>query len=896
MGTNAGNGVGPGPGGGEMSGMMQSNPSNGPHATEYTLQGVMRFLQTEWHRHERDRNSWDIEKQEMKSRIASLEGSARRADATQRALRKYVTILEQKVKEQAAKLKASGETPEPATKSVRAEREALIKERLGQPPEKGHDPSLRSEYQRAAEEDPSPTELKTFLDQCQAEFTYLMVTPANPIPPRESPPLPLLDEMPREGESFGLPAGQQALDQSYPPSQQLRQAQNHVRELSTRPAPAPGANHQVLPPMQQQPAQHQQQQLQQQHQQQQHQQQQQQQQQLQQQQLQQQLQQQQHQQQQSLNFAKNSEMQPTPMVRSTAEMQPLFGNSGNATASEWPVTPATPNRPPDEGMADGNHRVKPAGRAANESLESVEKRLGEGDGGWDFSEPSFVEPPQPQQQQQQPAQPISNRPDTDVFPNADSIPKSPNRGPNSHRRKSSMSRRRSSEHELSLNAIAQKAESGAFKLRFGLRGHLNTVRTIIFSGGGSPGEPEICTAGDDGLIKRFHIPRISHSGSNGAASDLDVQADFTHRGHQGAVLALASWAPSPNFSTGGRAQGDGWIFSGGQDSMIRVWERGRVDPKASLDGHTDAVWALCVLPTTLGAIFGNPNPYGNPDRILLASGAADGTVRVWAVSSPPQLSSPQPSLAGRSGRGGSGRVRGNSMSSGSAFPSTPQPSMATNNPFSHTLVHTISRADGNGGNASPTCITALGSSGEAFVVSYSDAAIIVYDTRTGEEVGSMASLETYDGTLSTSVNAVVATTVGLDQPQTSGSEEEANASGPTGGGRSMAGSGVEGVIISGHEDRFVRFFDANSGQCTYNMLAHPASISSLSLSPNGQELVSAGHDASLRFWSLEKRSCTQEITSHRIMRGEGVCAVVWSSDGKWVVSGGGDGIVKVFAR
>ncbi|KAG4221659.1 hypothetical protein PC116_g29865 [Phytophthora cactorum] len=32
------------------------------------------------------------------------------------------------------------------------------------------------------------------------------------------------------------------------------------------------------------------------------------------------------------------------------------------------------------------------------------------------------------------------------------------------------------------------------------------------------------------------------------------------------------------------------------------------------------------------------------------------------------------------------------------------------------------------------------------------------------------------------------------------------------------------------------------------------------------------------------------------MRGEGVCAVVWSQDGRWVVSGGGDGVVKVFAR
>jgi WD40 repeat protein len=80
------------------------------------------------------------------------------------------------------------------------------------------------------------------------------------------------------------------------------------------------------------------------------------------------------------------------------------------------------------------------------------------------------------------------------------------------------------------------------------------------------------------------------------------------------------------------------------------------------------------------------------------------------------------------------------------------------------------------------------------------------------------------------------------------------------------------------------------------MLAHPAAISALSLSPDGRELVSAGHDASLRFWSLEKRSCTQEITSHRLMRGEGVCAVVWSQDGRWVVSGGGDGVVKVFAR
>jgi striatin 1/3/4 len=80
------------------------------------------------------------------------------------------------------------------------------------------------------------------------------------------------------------------------------------------------------------------------------------------------------------------------------------------------------------------------------------------------------------------------------------------------------------------------------------------------------------------------------------------------------------------------------------------------------------------------------------------------------------------------------------------------------------------------------------------------------------------------------------------------------------------------------------------------MVAHPSAISSLSLSKDGREAVSAAHDASIRFWSLEKRTCTQEITSHRVTSGEGVCSVVWSQDGRLVVSAGGDGVVKVFAR
>lgn len=624
-------------------------------------------------------------------------------------------------------------------------------------------PGLEGILGERVQEEEERDSLRSFLDQCQAEFAYLMITPANPMPPRDSPPLPMIEDM-REGE-YGVPAGLQPLDAAF---QALRLNQNHIKDPAPRSQSAP--NHHA-PPVQQAP---------------------------------------------SSNFTKQNahELQSAPMVRSGENASSLYSN---ALPSDWPAPTGTAITNRDDSATKSNHSNEYS-RSGNAEEAGEKQGLTEADG-WDFNEGAFPETTSSQPLQNFP----SHRPDTDVFPAADSLPKSPNRGPNSHRRKTSMSRRRSAEHELSLNATSQKAESGNFKLRYGLRGHLNAVRTVIFSGGGSPGEPEICTAGDDGLIKRFHIPRESPTHLSVSASDLDVPADFTHRGHTGAVLSLTSWSPSPNFSTGGRAQGDGWIFSGGQDASIRVWERGRVDPKATLDGHTDAVWALCVLPATLGAIFGQSNAYGTPDRILLVTGAADGVVKIWAVSAPPQLTSPQPGPAGRRATG-SGRVRGNSMSSGSQFPSSPQPNMVSNTPFHSTLIHNITRL--NGSKASPTCITPLSANGETFVVSYSDAAIIVYDTRSGEEIGNMASLETYDGTIATSVNAVVATTAGLEQSSGPGLGDEdgnmaAGGAGPTGGGGGTSGSGIEGVIISGHEDRFVRFFDANSGMFPLQPLTRP---------------------------------------------------------------------------
>jgi striatin 1/3/4 len=75
----------------------------------------MRFLQLEWHSHERARNAWDIERAEMKAKIAKQEGEVRSAKKLNDQLNKHIRMLEQALMNERAKSKAAaagGDAPE----------------------------------------------------------------------------------------------------------------------------------------------------------------------------------------------------------------------------------------------------------------------------------------------------------------------------------------------------------------------------------------------------------------------------------------------------------------------------------------------------------------------------------------------------------------------------------------------------------------------------------------------------------------------------------------------------------------------------------------------------------------------------------------------------------------
>ncbi|KAH3904155.1 hypothetical protein HBI56_116220 [Parastagonospora nodorum] len=809
---------------------------NAPAGTEYTLQGVMRFLQLEWHNHERARNAWDIERAEMKAKIAKQEGEVRSAKKLNDQLNKHIRMLEQALMNERAKSKAgaAGEDAKAAdeNKDSKGKKSGMHATKLK---DTRHNSFLDvdSEFldRSEADRDGLREKSKLYLTKCVEEITYLLTPP--PQAPPQQPSLHALSN----GAGF-MNHGDASIEDIY--------MQQHRQKIQSQLPTMPNVtmpNHQPpsIPTSELQ------------------------------------------------SLTNQNQIHHAPeMTREPAGQHLLAQQSGIPGAfaqmrQNQVQDPLHYSSVPEEQVEKVTHTYDNHGRQITNQEESQPVQgepTGDDPDQWTFDpEPGSDAPPNG---------PPLGRPDTIRFPDADNPPeKSPPRASKTRSKSGDFgaNRRLSSEQKGPLSQTQlSKSDQQSFKVKFALRGHLDVVRSVVFTGGGSPSEPEICTAGDDGMIKRWMIP-ASYANQHSMNNDLDIAPVWSHRGHEGAVTSLAACPASAHFATGGRVSGDGWIFSGGQDATIRVWERGRVDPKATLDGHTDAVWTVCVLPTTCASVFGSDcTKFGGPDRILLASGSADGTIKLWAVSAPPQLVSPQVG----SRRGGSRR---HSVTSGSNHPSSPQPSVASQTSFHYMLVHTIERAT----HPSPTCITPLALNGENFVVSFSDASILVYDTRTGEELIGMASNETYDGTAATGITSVVATSQSIEGPTEAGrgGTDDEGIHGPTG---SSSGGGLEGVVISGHEDQYIRFYDANSGQCTYQMLAHPSAISSLSLSKDGREAVSAGHDASIRFWSLDKRICTQEITAHRIMRGEGVCSVVWSQDGRLVVSAGGDGIVKVFAR
>ncbi|XP_057398676.1 striatin-3 [Balaenoptera acutorostrata] len=141
--------------------------------------------------------------------------------------------------------------------------------------------------------------------------------------------------------------------------------------------------------------------------------------------------------------------------------------------------------------------------------------------------------------------------------------------------------------------------------KYTLRSHFDGVRALAFH----PVEPVLVTASEDHTLKLWNLQKTVPAKKS---ASLDVEPIYTFRAHIGPVLSLA-------ISSNGEQ-----CFSGGIDATIQWWNMPspNVDPydtyepnvlAGTLIAHTDAVWGLAYS--------------GIKNQLLSCS--ADGTVRLW---------------------------------------------------------------------------------------------------------------------------------------------------------------------------------------------------------------------------------------------------------------------------
>ncbi|XP_062256866.1 striatin-like isoform X1 [Platichthys flesus] len=172
--------------------------------------------------------------------------------------------------------------------------------------------------------------------------------------------------------------------------------------------------------------------------------------------------------------------------------------------------------------------------------------------------------------------------------------------------------------ELAGLTVANEADSLAYDIgnnkdamrktwnpKFTLRSHFDGIRALVFH----PVEPVLITASEDHTLKMWNLQKTAPAKKS---TSLDVEPIYTFRAHRGAVLSVVM------SSTGEQC------FSGGVDGTIQCWNtpNPNIDPYDSYDpsvlrgemsGHTDSVWGLV---------------YSSAHQRLLSC-SADGTVRLW---------------------------------------------------------------------------------------------------------------------------------------------------------------------------------------------------------------------------------------------------------------------------
>ncbi|MDF5713756.1 MAG: NB-ARC domain-containing protein [Rhizonema sp. NSF051] len=98
------------------------------------------------------------------------------------------------------------------------------------------------------------------------------------------------------------------------------------------------------------------------------------------------------------------------------------------------------------------------------------------------------------------------------------------------------------------------------------------------------------------------------------------------------------------------------------------------------------------------------------------------------------------------------------------------------------------------------------------------------------------------------------------------------------------------TLVSGGDDAAIRLWNVQNGKCLNVLHGHTGWIWSVSFSPDGQQIASSGDDATIRLWNVENGQCLKVLHGHT----NSIQSVSFSPDGQQIASSGDDATIRLW--
>jgi WD40 repeat protein len=330
-----------------------------------------------------------------------------------------------------------------------------------------------------------------------------------------------------------------------------------------------------------------------------------------------------------------------------------------------------------------------------------------------------------------------------------------------------------------------------------LHDHNNRVWSIAYS----PDGRWLASGGDDHAAKLWEISPTStasgvnptENGSLRRRSDwVSVQCVKTWKGHTNAVLSLAQ---SPDGQ---------WLASGHTDETVKLWDLKTGQVFKTLHGHRDRVWSVAFVPSQ------NPNRH-EPTDVILASGSADRTIKLWNCRTGQCLNT----------------LQGHTSWVWSIAPH-PAGEILASSSYDHIVklwdLQTGQCLNTLMGHTSPVVSVAFSPDGQRLISSDFNQTIRLWDLQTGD------CLQIIRG----HGNSIWQVAFSPDGQQ----------------------------FASCSYDQTIKLWDSSTGCCLQTLSGHTAPAISVQFSPDGRSLVSSSFDRTVKHWDIETGTCLQTLQGH----------------------------------